>query len=158
MNCEESDYGPNQVASCPCTAEDCPSGTKWISLDEMQPDDVTKCSELDAQIHSMSHNTLSNTENTCKCDNPEELLSGDGFCVPRDECNCMIRGKIIQPGRIESKNVDLNTGCSNECDCTAGQVICSQRRCSACVYSSWSQWSSCDRTCGVGRQVRLKVS
>ena len=159
FNCEghSGQSGPNQVASCPCTAEDCPNGTDWVSLADLDGDDVTKCSELGSS-DAFREDSGSHMGHTCVCHDVNQLLSGSGNCVQRSECNCLIRGKIIQPGRINSKNVDLNTGCSNECDCVEGEVICSQRRCSSCVYSSWSQWSSCDRTCGVGRQVRLKVN
>jgi len=36
--------------------------------------------------------------------------------------------------------------------------MCKQAECDACIFSDWSPWSKCDRTCGLGTKVRFQMN
>lgn len=36
--------------------------------------------------------------------------------------------------------------------------MCKQAECASCVFSDWSTWSKCDRTCGLGTKVRFQMN
>jgi len=102
--------GDEEIRSCPCTAEDCPTGTTFISNSNLTIP-INK-------IHCVGQ-TDSNFGNSpfCVCQN-QKLLSHHGECVDPMECTCREKGIIINPGRIQ----ETADPCGKQCECIEGRV------------------------------------
>ena len=91
----------------------------------------------------------------CLCGNNQLLSEIDG-CVSKDECSCREKGQVFNPGDIsETKLADP---CEKDCKCIDGSIRCKQAECVKCVFSEWSIWSKCDRTCGMGSKIRFQMN
>uniref|UniRef100_H2LGR4 Subcommissural organ spondin n=1 Tax=Oryzias latipes TaxID=8090 RepID=H2LGR4_ORYLA len=86
----------------------------------------------------------------CRC--PEGQLLQDGHCVPVAECRC---GIPSGNGTLEFSPMEETTVDCNKCVCVNGTLLCTKHPCP--VYDSWSSWSSCSVSCGLGRMTRTRT-
>uniref|UniRef100_A0A8C7WLU6 SCO-spondin n=1 Tax=Oryzias sinensis TaxID=183150 RepID=A0A8C7WLU6_9TELE len=86
----------------------------------------------------------------CRC--PEGQLLQDGHCVPVAECRC---GIPSGNGTLEFSPMEETTVDCNKCICVNGTLLCTKHPCP--VYDSWSSWSSCSVSCGLGRMTRTRT-
>lgn len=67
-----------------------------------------------------------------------------------------VNGNCVQP---ENCTCDLSNANCNECEygvCEEGRIVCRPQDDCDC-QSQWSEWSSCNQTCGQGQRTRTRV-
>ncbi|KAM4705238.1 SCO-spondin-like [Rhinophrynus dorsalis] len=85
----------------------------------------------------------------CRC--PPGLYLQDSGCVNISQCRCHVDQEMwITDAPFRKDN------CS-ACHCEEGKMTCDDSSCPVdCGWSAWSQWTPCDRTCGMGIQEKFR--
>ncbi|KAI4806607.1 hypothetical protein KUCAC02_017425 [Chaenocephalus aceratus] len=143
-----------QSQSCnsqPCTKDigtqtGCVEGMVLVTEADCQAGRVEPCPPTCSHLSSSSNCTAA-----CGCRCPNDRYLQGGRCVNSSQCVCLWHGHTLQPGQT------VNRDQCTTCVCIDGQVTCDSSLCvAACHWSTWSLWSPCDVTCGLGLQQRYR--
>ncbi|XP_038666358.1 SCO-spondin [Scyliorhinus canicula] len=142
--------GPHiQTRDCntqPCD-ESCAEGMVYLTVDECLQSGgpcPRGCLDLTASVQCTTH-----CYEGCYC--TDGLFLQNGSCVPLEECNCYHQGLWYPPSYILHKDL------CNNCTCQFGEMVCGLTPCAVdCVWSHWTAWSSCSKSCDVGSRRRFR--
>uniref|UniRef100_A0A3B4TCW3 SCO-spondin n=1 Tax=Seriola dumerili TaxID=41447 RepID=A0A3B4TCW3_SERDU len=130
------------------TQTGCANGMVLVTEADCQAGRVEPCPPTCSHL-SLTNNCTAACILGCRC--PSGLYLQEGRCVNATQCVCHWNSQTLQPGQTVSRDQ-----CTT-CVCRDGQVTCDTSSCVAsCHWSTWSSWSPCDVTCGLGLKHRYR--
>ncbi|XP_072306545.1 SCO-spondin [Eucyclogobius newberryi] len=153
QNCEGMSQQSQSCNNQPCikdvgTQTGCTNGMVLVTETDCQRAKVKPCPPTCSQ-QGQTGNCTSKCVAGCRC--PQGLYLLDGRCVNSAQCGCVWGNHSLHAGQVVRKDQ-----CTT-CLCRDGRVKCNTSSCDqSCHWSSWSSWTPCGVTCGLGLQQRFR--